>query len=86
MTRSGLALGRKPADRNGMRIGNSVYGYLALMSGGIVSLATHSFRTGLLVGALILMLSWLYGRTGRSFTQHGSSLGPDDFHRRWRSL
>jgi len=35
---------------------------------------------------LILVLSWLCGRTGRSFAQHGSSLGPDDFARRWRSL
>ena len=69
-----------------MRIGNSAYGYLALMAGGILSLATHSFRTGLLAGLLILMLSWLYGRTGRSFAQHGSSPGPDDFARRWRSL
>jgi hypothetical protein len=69
-----------------MRIGNSAYGYLALMAGGILSLATHSFRTGLLVGALILVLSWLYSRTGRSFAQHGSSLGRDDFARRWRSL
>ena len=66
----GLALSGKPADSNAMRIGNSTYGYLALMAGGILSLATHSFRTGVLVGALILMLSWLYGRTGRSFTQH----------------
>jgi hypothetical protein len=69
-----------------MRIGNSAYAYLALMAGGILSLATHSFRTGLLVGALILTLSWLYDRTGRSFAQHSSSLGPDEFARRWRSL
>jgi hypothetical protein len=69
-----------------MRIGSSAYAYLALMAGGILSLAAHSFRAGVLVGALILMLSWLYGRTGRSFAQHHSSLGPDDFHRRWRSL
>ena len=69
-----------------MRIGNSAYAYLALMAGGILSLATDSFRAGLLAGLLILVLSWLYGRTGRSFAQHGSSLGPDDFARRWRSL
>jgi hypothetical protein len=65
-----------------MRIGNSAYAYLALMAGGILSLATHSFRAGVLVGAVILTLFWLYGRTGRSFAQHHS----DDFHRRWRAL
>lgn len=69
-----------------MRIGNSSYGYLALMAGGVLSLAIHSFRAGVLVGALILTLSWLYGRTGRSFAQHSSSPGRDDFARRWRSL
>ena len=69
-----------------MHIGTAAYAYLALMTGGILSLATHSFRAGVLVGALILVLSWLYGRTGRSFAQHGSSLGSDDFARRWRSL
>jgi hypothetical protein len=69
-----------------MRIGNSGYAYLALMAGGILSLAIHSFRAGVLVGVLILTLSWLYGRTGRSFSQHHSSLGADDFHRRWRAL
>jgi hypothetical protein len=69
-----------------MRIGSSGYAYLALMAGGILSLVTHSFRAGLLVGALILTLSWLYGRTGRSLVQHHTSLGADDFHRRWRAL
>jgi hypothetical protein len=69
-----------------MRIGNCASGYLAIMVGGVLSLTMHSFRTGLLVGALILTLSWLYGRTGRSFAQHSSSLGSDDFARRWRSL
>jgi hypothetical protein len=65
-----------------------VYGYSAIMVGGLVSLTAHSPATGFLVGGATAALSFLHGAlvpSGPS-SEMTELLAGDDFRRRWRSL
>lgn len=67
---------------------NFVYGYSAVMVGGLVSLAADSPATGFLVGGATWALAFLHGAlvpAGPS-SETTELLAGDDFRRRWRSL